>query len=164
MTGAQNTVRCTKVSEIALRVYIPDVSIYTVTQRMEEDPYFHVVSATREEEAIGIAAGAYAVGRKAAVFMQSSGFGNCINALASLCIPYRIPLPLLINLRGQVDEFNVSQVVMGRSTQPILDALGLPHYTLDNPDTMERIVSGALKLCYAIRHPLPLCMTPLLPG
>ena len=164
MTWAQDLVGCLKGSEISLIAYVPDVSIYQATQLMEEDPFFHVVPATREEEAIGIAAGAYAAGRNAAVFMQSSGFGNCVNALASLCIPCRIPLPLFINLRGQVDEFNIAQVAMGRSTRPILDVLGLSYFTLDNPDTMERIVSGALKLCYASREPLALCMTPLLHG
>ena len=83
---------------------------------MEEDEFFHVVSATREEEAIGIASGGYVTGRKSAVFMQSSGFGNCINALASLCIPCRIPIPMFINLRGEVGEFNIAQVSMGRAT------------------------------------------------
>jgi len=164
MTWAHDLVRCLKGGEISLIVYVPDISIYQATQLMEEDPYFHVVSATREEEAVGIASGAYAVGRNAALFMQSSGFGNCVNALASLCIPCRIPLPMFINLRGDVDEFNIAQVVMGRSTRPILDVLGLPHYTLDNLDTMERIVSGGLKLCYASRQPLAFCMTPLLHG
>ena len=180
--------RCLKDSDISLITYVPDVNISQATQLMEQDPTFHVVSATREEEAIGIAAGAYAAGRNAAVFMQSSGFGNSINALASLCILYRIPLPLFINLRGQMDEFSIAQVTMGRSTRPILDTLGLPYYTLDNADTMgrstrpildtlglpyytldnadtmARIVSGALTLCYASRQPLALCMTPLLYG
>ena len=164
MAWAQDLVGCLKEAEISLIVYVPDISIYQATRLMEEDPYFHVVSATREEEAIGIAAGAYAVGRNAAVFMQSSGFGNCVNALASLCIPSRIPLPLFINLRGQVGEFNIAQVAMGRATRPILDVLSLISYTLEDPDTMARIVSGALKLCYASRQPLALCMTPLLHG
>ena len=164
MNWASDLVRCLKDSDISLITYVPDSSIYQAIQIMEQDPTFHVVTATREEEAIGIAAGAYAAGQNAAVFMQSSGFGNSINALASLCIPYRIPLPLFINLRGQMDEFNIAQVTMGRSTRPILDILGLPYYTLDNADTMTRIVSGALTLCYASRQPLALCMTPLLHG
>ena len=164
MTWAQDLVQCLKDSNVSLVAYVPDISIHQATQLMEEDPFFHVVSATREEEAIGIAAGAYAVGRNAAVFMQSSGFGNCINALASLCIPYRIPVPLFINLRGHLGEFNIAQVAMGRATRPVLDVLALPYYTLDSPDGLTPIVSGALKLCYASRQPMALCMTPLLHG
>ena len=110
MNWAETIVQALKDSEISLIAFVPDISIHQVTKLLEEDDYFHVVAATREEEAIGIACGAYAAGRKAAVFMQSSGFGNCINAIASLCIPYRIPLPMFINLRGEVDEFNLAQV------------------------------------------------------
>ena len=162
MTWAEDMVQCLKDSEVSFIAYVPDISIHEVTKLIEEDPYFHLVSATREEEAIGIAAGAYAVGRNAAVFMQSSGLGNSINAIASLCIPCRLPIPMFINLRGELGEINIAQVAMGRSVRPILDVFGLPHYTLDNPKEVKRIVPGALKLCYSSRAPLALCMTPLL--
>ena len=164
MTWAEVIVQVLKDSDVSLIAYVPDISIDAVTSLMADDEYFRVVSATREEEAIGVAAGAYAVGRNAAVFMQSSGFGNCINALASLCIPCRIPIPMFINLRGEVGEFNIAQVAMGRSTRPILDVLGLPYYTLDSEDRLHRKVSGALTLCYSSRQPLALCLTPMLHG
>ena len=164
MNWAETIVQALKDSDVSLIVYVPDISIYQVTRLMEDDDYFHVVSASREEEAIGIAAGSYAVGRNAAVFMQSSGFGNCVNAIASLCIPCRVPIPLFINLRGEVGEFNIAQVAMGRSTRPILDTLGLQHYTLDTEDRLLQKVDGALKLCYASRQPLAFCLTPMLHG
>ena len=164
MNWAETIVQALKDSEVSLVAYVPDISIHQVTRLLEEDDFFHVVSATREEEAIGIAAGSYAVGRNAAVFMQSSGFGNCVNAIASLCIPCRFPIPLFINLRGEVGEFNIAQVAMGRTTRPILDTLGIPHYTLDSDDRLYRRVDGALKLCYSSRQPLALCLTPLLHG
>ena len=164
MNWAETIAQALKDAEVSLVAYVPDISIHQVTRLLEEDDYFHVVSATREEEAIGIAAGAYAVGRYAAVFMQSSGFGNCVNAIASLCIPCRLPIPMFINLRGEVGEFNIAQVAMGRTPRPILDPLGVPYYTLDSDDRLAQRVSGALALCYASRQPLALCMTPLLHG
>ena len=164
MTWAETIVEALKGNQVSLIAFVPDVSIDVVTRLMEEDPFFHVVAATREEEAIGIAAGAYAAGRNAAVFMQSSGFGNCINAIASLCIPCRIPIPLFINLRGELGEFNIAQVPMGRATRPILDVLGLPYYTLTMDENLDKVVRGALKLCYSSREPLALCLTPLLHG
>ena len=132
MNWAETIVESLKLSETSLIAYVPDISIHRVTSIIDEDPYFHLVSATREEEAIGIAAGAYATGRNSAVFMQSSGFGNSINAIASLCIPARIPIPIFMNMRGGPGEFNIAQVPMGRSTRPILDQLGLVHFTLSN--------------------------------
>ena len=164
MDWAETIVQALKDSEVSLVSYVPDISIYKVIRLIEEDAYFRAVPATREEEAIGIASGAYAVGRNAAVFMQSSGFGNCINALGSLCIAARVPLPMFINIRGEVGEFNLAQVPAGRATRPILDVLGIHYYTLDDEHRLAERVGGALKLCYASRQPLALCLTPLLHG
>ena len=164
MNWAEIIVQALKNWNTSLIVYVPDISIHQVTSLIEVDPFFHLVSATREEEAIGIATGAYAVGRNAAVFMQSSGFGNCVNALASLSIPCRTPIPLFINLRGGVGEFNIAQVAMGRTTRPILDLLGLVHFTLEDEHKMDRLMDGALKLCHAGRQPVAICLTQLLHG
>jgi sulfopyruvate decarboxylase subunit alpha len=164
MNWAETIVQALKDWDTSLIVYVPDISIHTVTALIDEDPYFRLVSATREEEAIGIAVGSYAAGRNAAVFMQSSGFGNSVNALASLCVPARVPIPIFINLRGGPGEFNISQVPMGRTTRPILDLLGLVHFTLDDDYKMDKIVDGAMKLCYANRQPVAICLTQLLHG
>ena len=153
-----------KLSDTSLIAYVPDISIDRVTSKIDEDPYFHLVSCTREEEAVGIAVGAYATGRNSAVFMQSSGFGNSINAIASLCIPARTPIPIFMNMRGGSGEFNIAQVPMGRATRPILDELGLVHFTLDDEYNMDKIVNGAIKLCHANRQPVAICMTQLLHG
>ena len=162
MTWADILVAALKKAGISLIAYVPDISIYQATRLMEEDPYFQVVSSTREEEAIGVAVGAYAVGRRSAVFMQSSGLGNCINAIASLCLPCRTPIPFFVNLRGELGEFNIAQVAMGRASKPIFDILGIPHYTLTTTDQLDTVLDGALDLCYASREPVALCMTPLL--
>ena len=150
--------------DTSLIAYVPDISIHRVTSIIDEDPFFRLVPATREEEAVGIAVGSYAAGRNAAVFMQSSGFGNSINALASLCLPARTPIPFFINLRGGTGEFNISQVPMGRATAPILDLFGVVNYTLTDDYRMDKLVDGALKLCHANRQPVAICLTQLLHG
>ncbi|MCH8745847.1 MAG: decarboxylase [Chloroflexi bacterium] len=164
MNWAELIVQVLKDWDTSLIAYVPDISIDQVTRIIDEDPFFRLVSATREEEALGIAVGSYAAGRNAAVFMQSSGFGNSVNALASLCIPARTPIPMFINLRGGAGEFNIAQVAMGRATRPILDQLGLVHFTLDDEYKMDKIVDGALKLCHASRQPVAICLTQLLHG
>jgi sulfopyruvate decarboxylase subunit alpha len=164
MNWAETIVQGLKNWNTSLIAYVPDISIHQVTRLIEDDPFFHLVSATREEEAIGIAVGAYSTGRNSAVFMQSSGFGNSVNALASLCIPCRVPIPLFINLRGGPGEFNIAQVAMGRTTRPILDLLGLVHFTLEDEYKMDKVVDGALKLCHANRQPVAICLTQLLHG
>jgi sulfopyruvate decarboxylase alpha subunit len=164
MGWAETLVQSLKETNTTLIAYVPDINIARATSLMEEDPFFRVVSATREEEAIGIAVGAYAVGQYSAVFMQSSGFGNTINAVASLCIPCRTPVPLFINLRGDLGEFNIAQGAMGRATRPIMDILGITHYTLNDEHRMDTVVKGAVALCRASRQPVAICLTPLLHG
>ena len=164
MNWAETIVQALKDWNTSLIVYVPDISIDQVTRLIDADPFFHLVPATREEEAVGIAVGAYAVGRNSAVFMQSSGFGNSVNALASLCIPCRTPIPLFINLRGGPGEFNIAQVAMGRTTRPILDLLGLVHFTLEDEYKMDTLLDGALKLCHANRQPVAICLTQMLHG
>jgi len=153
-----------KEHDISFISYVPDISIDKVTKEIESDPYFTVVPATREEECIGIASGSYVSGVNSAIFMQSSGFGNCINALTSLNLPARIPIPMFINLRGEIGEFNIAQVTMGRSTRPILDVINIPHVTLDNDINLHKKVSGNITLCYASKIPLAICLSPLLHG
>ena len=164
MNWAEQIIQTLKDWDTSLIVYVPDISIHQVASLIEADPYFKLVSATREEEAIGIAVGSYATGRNAAVFMQSSGFGNSINAIASLCIPARTPIPMFINLRGGLGEFNIAQVPMGRAVVPILDQLGLPHYLLEDDGNMDSLLNGAMKLCHANRQPLAICLTTSLHG
>ena len=164
MNWADQIIKALKDWDISLIVYVPDISIHQVTSLIDQDPFFRLVSATREEEAIGIAVGSYAAGRNAAVFMQSSGFGNCINALTSLCIPARTPIPMFINLRGGLGEFNMAQVAMGRAVRPILDQLGLVHFTLEDDRNLDKILDGAMKLCHANRQPMAICLTQMLHG
>ena len=164
MDWTETIVQALKDWDTSLIAYVPDISIDRVTSLIDKDPYFRLVSATREEEAIGIAVGSYAAGRNSAVFMQSSGFGNSVNALASLCIPARAPIPIFINLRGGPGEFNISQVPMGRATRPILDHFGVVHFTVDDDYRMDKIVDGAMKLCHANRQPVAVCLTQLLHG
>ena len=164
MNWAETIVESLKKSNTSLIAYVPDISIHQVTSLIDADPFFHLVSASREEEAIGIAVGSYAVGRNSAVFMQSSGFGNSVNAIASLCIPARVPIPIFINLRGGGGEFNIAQVAMGRTTRPILDLLGLVHFTLEDENRLDTLLDGALKLCHANRQPVAICLTQMLHG
>src|SRR5205807_8745700 len=109
-------------------VYVPDNPLSHVLRILSEE-YADIatVLATREEEAFGIAAGLYLGGQRAAVMLQSSGLGNSLNALTSLLVPYRIPMLIVVSMRGDAGEWNDAQMPMGRAVRPICDAIGLPH-------------------------------------
>ena len=144
--------------------YVPDKVTWRVLKELEADPFFTVIPAAREEESLGIACGVYAAKGRAAVFMQSSGLGNSINAISTLAIPYRIPFLMFISLRGDLGEFNSGQVAGGKAVRPILDALGIQHYTLNREDEVEKIVKGGIELCFNGREPLAILLPTILTG
>ena len=153
-----------KASQHDIVSYVPDRVTWRVLSKLEADPYFHMVPTAREDEAIGIAAGAYAANKRAAVFMQSSGLGNCINALGSLCIPFRIPMPIFVSIRGELGEFNEAQVPVGKAVGPILETLGLQHFTPTRKEELQALLDGAIELTYAGRLPVGVLLPTLLTG
>lgn len=135
-------------------VYVPDNPLSHVIRLISGDPSMRATVATREEEAMGIAAGLYLGGARPTVMMQSSGLGNALNALASLLVVYQIPVLVIVSMRGEPGEWNVAQVPMGRAARPVLDALGVPHMTIDRAETAEEAVRLAGALAFGTRMPV----------
>jgi sulfopyruvate decarboxylase subunit alpha len=141
-------------------VYVPDNPLSHILRVLKQDyPEVRATLATREEEALGIAAGLYFGGARPALMMQSSGLGNTLNALGSLLIPYQIPALFLISMRGDPGEWNAAQVPMGRAIVPVLDAFGVQHLSIDHPGAAEEAVRAAAALAFGTRHPAA-CLLP----
>src|SRR5689334_17592789 len=135
-------------------VYVPDNPLSHVLKILGRD--YHDVRttlATREEEAFGIAAGLYLGGARPTVMLQSSGLGNSLNALTSLLVPYKIPMLIVISMRGDAGEWNDAQVPMGRAVRPICDAIGLPHVTVDSADAAAETVRLVAQTAFGTRVP-----------
>jgi sulfopyruvate decarboxylase alpha subunit len=109
-----------KAAEIRQVGYVPDAGHARLIELCCDDPEIHAVPLTSEEEGVALAAGAWLGGQRAALLMQSSGVGNCINML-SLTKTCRFPLVMLVAMRGEWAEFNPWQVPMGSKTQPALE-------------------------------------------
>ncbi len=97
------------------------------------------VPLTREEEGVGICAGAYLAGARPAMLIQSSGVGNTINALCSLTKFYEMPLPLLISWRGVYKEPIEAQKCMGKYLPRLFDALDIPYTTIEGKEDIPLI-------------------------
>ena len=106
---------------------------------------FDFLTLSREEEGVGIAAGLYMGGRTPAMIIQSSGFGNCVNALMSLTFCYRMPLPILVSWRGVYGEAIEAQKPLGERLPALLDALGIEHLIFEgkNLDDLQNAVAEA---------------------
>jgi len=133
-------------------VYVPDNPLSHVLRELgERFRDVRLVLATREEEAFGIAAGLYLGGRHPTVMLQSSGLGNSLNAITSLVLPYQIPMLMVVSMRGDAGEWNSAQVPMGRAVRAILDAIGIPHSTVESPERAAETVRAAGATAFATR-------------
>lgn len=164
MTWTDIAFECLKEQNLQTIVYVPDIVLAELIERVEADSFFTALSPTREEEGIGILAGAFLGGRRGVLMMQNSGLGNAANAIAGLITPSQIPFLMLINPRGDLGEFNPAQVGMGTALRPILDALGIQHYTVERQDEIKPILTGAAKLAYSTDRPVAIILSPLLTG
>lgn len=120
------------------------------------------VPVTREEEGIGVAAGAFLGGRKPAVIMQSSGVGNSLNALASLNLTYKIPLLILISHRGDEREKIIAQRGMGQALKKLLEGIGIGYFDLVDIEGTDKVITNAVNASYAENKPVAAILSPFL--
>jgi len=123
--------------------FVPDSLLKDVIEMIRADHRIASIAATREEEAIGIATGAYLGGKKAAVLMQNTGLGNSITALASLAIPYRVPLLLVMSRRGGLGEKIPTQLIMGRAIKRLLNSIGMRAFEPKMPKEIHNTIYQA---------------------
>jgi phosphonopyruvate decarboxylase len=87
------------------------------------------LAAVNEGNALALAAGSWLGGEPAAVLAQNSGFGNLINPLTSLLLPYRIPALVFLSMRGwpAAEPGEPQHAEMGRVVPAWLDSLDIPY-------------------------------------
>jgi sulfopyruvate decarboxylase alpha subunit len=133
---------------------VPDFIVSQVLDHLWADPECRVITATREEEAVGILSGAYLAGERGALLMQNSGLGNCVNTLASLNVAAQIPLVMVISHRGDLGEYNSAQVPMGQAAERILEALEVRTSMPHTVEAFESEADGLIKLAYTRSLPV----------
>ncbi|HUG14558.1 MAG TPA: hypothetical protein VMM78_06005 [Thermomicrobiales bacterium] len=153
-----------RANEIRLIAHVADSVLAPIIRRMEQDSFFRVVTLTREEEGVGLVTGAYLAGTRGALLLQSSGFGNTINALGSLALPYQIPFVMLLSERGSFMEHNVVQIAGGAAVPKVLDALGIQEFPLRRADEVSFVALQGARHAFVARRPVALTITTQLSG
>src|SRR5512141_1445430 len=123
-------VRVLKANKVALVAYVPDKVLAPLIKRLHADDFFTVLCPAREEEAVGIVTGAYMAGLRGIVLMQTSGFASLPNVLASLAVPYQIPVLMMISERGTLGDHQLAQSIVCRVMRPVLESLGIEHHAI----------------------------------
>lgn len=117
------------------------------------------IPETREDAAVGLAAGAYMAGKFPVVIMQNSGLGVCVNALASLSLMYHFPCLLLITWRGYQGKDAPEHLIMGEISPTLLETLHIPHRVL-SAETVNEAISWAAGAMNQTKKPVALLLPP----
>lgn len=135
----------------SLVAHVPDAGHTPLIKKCAASNRFDVVTLTTEEDGVGLLCGAWAGGRKGVLLMQSSGVGNCINALALPNIG-RIPFLTIVSMRGEWGEFIPWQVPMGLGTPKVLEAMDVTLFRADDRAAVGDTVDAAAKFAFNTRR------------
>ena len=127
--------------------YVPDTGHARLISLCQQDNAIVDVVLTTEAEGAGLVLGAALGGRRAALLMQSSGVGNCINTF-SLLRNCAVPCVVLVTMRGEFDDFNPWQVPMGSITEQTLKLCGFHTYRIEHIEEVEEIVAAGCKTAF----------------
>jgi len=136
---------------------LPDEKMLELIRAVESDPQLKHVPLCREEEGIGICAGAYLAGRKTAIIMQNAGFLNSCNALTTTSLQFQIPILMLIYYAGDIGDRGFT--TLGSVTEPVLQAMGFRTYVLRKKEQIDTTLRGAQVLADDSKRPVAVLLT-----
>jgi sulfopyruvate decarboxylase alpha subunit len=136
-----------KSSGVRQVAYVPDAGHRRLIELCHADRALSAIPLTSEEQGVGLAAGAWLGGERSALLMQSSGVGNCVNAL-TLGSNCGFPLLMLITMRGEWGEFNPWQIPMGQTTRAVLHTSGVRTLRLAAAADARATVEAAARLAF----------------
>ena len=159
LTNSKLIYETLKECDIRLVSALPETWLVHLIRMTDEDPEMTLVRLAKEEEAVGISAGAYFAGVKSAMLMQNHGFLASINGIVSFAHLYKIPLLMLISYRGSFGERDPWQTQGGNVTEPVLRALRIPYFFLDSIETVKKRIRDAHTLAESSLQPVAALLT-----
>jgi sulfopyruvate decarboxylase alpha subunit len=143
--------------------YVPDAGHSQLIQHVLGSSTMRGISLTTEEEGVALIAGAWAGGQRAALLMQSSGVGNCVN-MFSLVQLFRLPFFTLVTMRGEWGEFNHWQVPMGSTTQAVFELSGIRVLRANTAAEVSEVVEAGAAQAYNACTPTAVLLSQRLIG
>jgi sulfopyruvate decarboxylase subunit alpha len=131
---------------------LPDWNMARLIERISKENGWIHVRLAREEEGIGICAGAYLTGKTPALVMQNGGLLNSANGLTTTSLQFGIPTLLVVYYAGDINTRYFSTV--GDVTEPVLHALGIRYFVLRERSTVAQTIAGATVLTMDSRRPV----------
>ena len=155
--GAKQILAGLKEAGINLVASVPDINMLQLINLLSEDKEITHVPVGREEEGIGVCAGAHLGGKRPAMLMQNGGLLNSCNGLTTTALQFGIPMLLLIYYAGDMGD-NAFHMV-GLATEPVLQGLGIKYTVMRDPAKVKQDIAGAAMAAVGSKRPVALLLT-----
>ncbi|HKU25066.1 MAG TPA: thiamine pyrophosphate-binding protein [Candidatus Sulfotelmatobacter sp.] len=159
VTSSKVIFEALKKCDVRLVSALPETWLVHLIRLADDDPEMILVRLAKEEEGVGISAGAHFAGVKSAMLMQNHGFLASVNGIVSFAHLYKIPLLMLISYRGTFGECDPWQTQGGNVTEALLRATGIPYSFLDSMENIEKRIRQAQTLAESSLQPVALLLT-----
>jgi sulfopyruvate decarboxylase subunit alpha len=156
-SDAEWVLRGIKAAGINLVASVPDINLVDLIRLLEQDEGVIQVPLCREEEGIGVAAGAYLGGKMPAVLMQNGGFLNACNGLTTTALQFEIPMVLLIWYAGYLGDSAFMR--LGEVTEPVLRGLGIRSFIPPDAQSAAALIPEAATLARQSARPVAVLLT-----
>lgn len=140
-------------NDISFVTTVPCKQLAGVIDEIENCPDIFHIPSNKEDEGMGLCAGAFMGGKRPAIIMQNTAIGVTINTLATLIQYYRLPLPMIISYRGELGEPVACQVEMAVHTKALLAQLAIPTYHFHAPSDVDEL-DKILKYTFMCNKPV----------
>jgi sulfopyruvate decarboxylase subunit alpha len=143
---------------VTLAASLPDQWLGELIDAVDREPDIVHVRVAREDDGVGLCAGAALGGRRAVLISQNAGLLLSGNALAGYAHSHQLPFLILCAVRGGPDDAYFYQAYKGRVSVPFLDALQIPYHHLDSAADLG-LIEDAYRQASLWRMPVVLLLS-----
>ena len=140
-------------NEVEFVTTVPCKQLAGVIDEIDRSDAMYHIPSNKEDEGMGLCAGAFMGGKRSAIIMQNTAIGVTINTLVTLIQYYHIPLPMLISYRGELGEPVACQTEMAVHTKALLAQLNIPTYHFHAAGDVDEL-DAILKYCFMSKKPV----------
>jgi len=137
---------------VTVAASLPDSWLSDVIDRIDAEGTIRHVRVTREDDGVGICAGAALGGERAVLVCQNAGVLLSANALAGYGLHHQLPFLVLAAYRGSYEDRFYYQMYKGLVTEAVVEGLQLPLHVVEGIEQVG-IVEEAMRQAFLARRP-----------
>src|ERR1044072_2661241 len=138
---------------------LPDSDFSELQRKVVADPSFSYVAVSNEAIGVGVCAGAWLSGRRAALLVPTSGLLVAAWPLTSLCMAWGLPLLLLIPFRGDIGDAFWLMAPYKDTTAPLLKVLNAPYSVISKNEEISSAIVDAQGSTISWQRPVAVLLT-----